>query len=91
MPPDETIRAFIADLAAHGVTVDRSTMERDLDRVMFGVQSRASTDLIMQDAEAELQRAYEKSAGTLSPVVRLITEAIERHFSGYFEWQSLHV
>lgn len=94
MPPEENIRAFIEDLAKHNITVDRATIERDLDRIMFGVQTQTSVDAAMQETLKSLpastraniqQYLKQSSAEALSPELTLITEAIDRHFSGYFE------
>lgn len=89
MPPETIIDAFVADLERQKITVSRSTLERDLDRIMFAVTSQKSLDAqaqaLLEKLPQSARAAFQDLNKPLSPEVAAICEAVRRHFSGYFE------
>jgi hypothetical protein len=83
-PPSAVVDAFIKEVSTHGITVERATLEQDLDRVMFGAEMRKSLEaqlknMNMPGIEAELDALYPES-----PTMKVVRIAIEKHFKGYF-------
>ena len=86
-PPAAVVDAFVKDLKAQGIEVDKNTLERDLDRIMAGMLMQPGLMSVLKELGEDdpgVQRTM-KELQSSNPIYSVILPTIERHLKEYFQ------
>ena len=85
-PPAAIVDAFVKDLKAQGIEVDKNTLERDLDRIMAGMLMQPGLMSALKELgdDPGVQRTM-KELQSSNPIYSVILPTIERHLKEYFQ------